>query len=82
MILTLSELKDKEVINLCDGKRLGLVCDAEFDSSSGAICSLLLPGKLCIPGIRKGGAIKIPWGCIDRIGKDLILVRLDLPKKQ
>ena len=31
---TLSQLKEKEVINVCDGRRLGQVCDLEFDTDS------------------------------------------------
>ena len=29
MVISFSDLSDKEVINLCDGKRLGYVCDIE-----------------------------------------------------
>ena len=32
-----SELKEKEVINICDGKRLGSICDLEIDSMTGKI---------------------------------------------
>ena len=80
--MTFSELRDKEVINLCNGKRMGYVCDVEFDSDCGKICALLLPARLFGVGFKKGSLAptRIPWSCIDCIGKDLILVKLDALK--
>ena len=47
-ICTFTELKNKEVINVCDGRRLGYVCDLETDVECGRIISSLMPseGKL------------------------------------
>ena len=36
-------LQEKEVINICDGRRLGCVCDLEMDAISGKICTLIIP---------------------------------------
>ena len=36
-------LQEKEVINICDGRRLGCVCDLELDAISGKICTLIIP---------------------------------------
>jgi YlmC/YmxH family sporulation protein len=36
-------LKDKEVISVTDGRRLGFVIDAEIDHSNGRILSIILP---------------------------------------
>ncbi len=72
-----SELRSKEVIDLKSGMRLGGVCDAEIDPCAGNICALIVPG----PG-RAGGLFGreddfvIPWGCIKRLGDDIILVEL------
>ena len=37
------ELREKEVINLCDGARLGTPCDFEFDVCDGKITALIVP---------------------------------------
>ena len=42
--MRISELKRMEVINICDGKRLGFVGDVEFDKCSGKIECLIVPG--------------------------------------
>lgn len=80
MTLTFSELRDKEVINVCDGKRMGFVCDLEIDPENGRICALILPPRSFLASFKKGSAVHIPFGCIRQIGRDLILVELGLPK--
>ena len=45
MISYFSELRYKEVIDVHTGKRLGYVCDAEFDETEGRLISLITPGK-------------------------------------
>ncbi|MDF2500738.1 MAG: sporulation protein YlmC/YmxH family [Anaerosporomusa subterranea] len=66
----------KEVINIADGARLGIVeeCDLGFDSRTGKIESLLLPGRgglLQLFGECKGAVI--PWQSIRRIGDEVII---------
>lgn len=71
-------LREKEVINICDGRRLGFVCDLEIDIFSGKICTLIIPED----GARwnlfcKERLFFVPWRCIKRIGDDIILVEVD-----
>ena len=42
-----SELREKEVINICDGRRLGFVCDVEIEMPAGKICTLIIPAENC-----------------------------------
>lgn len=73
MIVSFSDISDKEVVNLCDGKRLGYVCDADIDTECGKIIRLALPAKSGLfPGKNR---IYIRWDNIERIGEDIILVR-------
>jgi len=76
MIYTYCELKEKAVINICNGKHLGYISDVEIDVRNGQILRLVLPicGKLfSVFGTKN--IVYIPWSCIDRIGDDTILVR-------
>ena len=41
--MRMSQLREKEVINICDGERLGNVCDVDFEKKTGRICSLIIP---------------------------------------
>ena len=72
---TFSALRDKEVICTSTGMRLGFVSDAEFDSATGTITALIVPGKLKYLGIKREKEIRIPWNAIRQIGSDLILVQ-------
>lgn len=72
-----SELKQKEVINICDCKILGCVSDINIDVCTGCVLDLIVPGpgKLC--GIF-GREIEyiIPWKRVKQIGEDIILVEV------
>ncbi len=75
-ITTLDALKNKEVINICDGKRLGFVCDGQLDLSCGRMISIIVPGECNFLGFSRGDNILIPWECIERIGDDIIIVKV------
>lgn len=76
----MSNMREKEVINLKDGCRLGAVCDVEFDACSGNIISLIIFGKGKLFGILGHcDDIKICWDEIKVIGDDTILVDIELP---
>ena len=75
------ELKQKEVINVCDGCRIGFLTYLEFDSCYGRILALIIPvenGKMW--NIFGGGNKQyyIPWKCIKKIGDDIILIESSL----
>jgi len=70
-----SELRKKDVINVCDCKKLGRVVDMEIDECRGQICKLIVGkgGKFC--GFLVADCdIVIPIGDVKQIGPDIILV--------
>ncbi len=72
------ELRQKEVINCCNCKRLGYVADIEFDICKGCIHAIIVPvpGKICgIFGSER--EFVIPYSCIKQIGPDIILVEIN-----
>lgn len=73
---TLDALKNREVINVCDGKRLGFVCDGQLDLQTGRLISIIVPGECNFLGMSRGDDILIPWECIERIGDDIIIVKV------
>lgn len=72
----IGDLQDKEVINVCDGRRLGFICDVEADVCSGKITAIIVPGCSRSLWQKKSDRIRIPWDRICRVGNDLILVQL------
>lgn len=72
-------LRQKEVINICDGARLGFVCDVEIDTTCGRVVSIIVPGPAKFFGIFGcDREYRIPWCDIKRIGEDIILVDVRL----
>ena len=73
------DFKHKEVINICDGKRLGFVQDVCADLETGRITSIIVPGgtNKLMSLFSSNNDIVIPWNKIKCIGDDLILVELD-----
>lgn len=75
MNCSITELRNKEVINAKNGCRLGYVSDVEIDTCSGCIVSIIIWGKGKCLGLLKGGEdLKIFWKDIEVIGDDTILV--------
>ena len=76
--MTFSELRDKEVINICDGRRYGHLIDLELNEQACAV-ALIVPcqtgWKSVLKRVREG--FVIPWNRVRRIGDDVILVELD-----
>ena len=73
-----SDMRQKEVINITDGKRLGFVYDVEINLTSGIIESVIVPGNGKFLGIfGKNDDYIIPWDHIKKIGDDIILVDLE-----
>ncbi len=68
--------KQKEVINLLDGRRLGYVQDVEADFSTGEITAIVVPGTSKMFSMGNKGDITIPWNKIKKIGDDIILVEI------
>ena len=70
-----SELKQKEVINISDGRRLGLVSDMEINMETGNLEAIVIPaGGKFLGFFSKENDIVISWSSIKKIGIDVILV--------
>lgn len=75
--MRLCELREKEVINTCDCKRLGCVVDIILDICNGRIESIIIPGPGKICGfLGSDSEYIIPFECIKKIGEDIILVEI------
>ncbi len=75
MSLKYTDLTCKEVICISDGRRLGFVSDVRIEMPAGKILSIVVPGKGRLWGLLScRDDFIIPWGCIKRIGPDIVLV--------
>ena len=75
--MRLSDLQSKDIVNTIDGKNIGNIIDVKINEETGAIVSLVVePNKKMIPFMNRGVDTEIYWKNIERIGEDVILVRL------
>lgn len=77
--MSLSELRTKDVVNTCDGRRLGKVMDIEFCEKDGVVQAIVVPGEFNMLQMFRGEkcGIVIPWNRICKIGDDVILVNIE-----
>ncbi|QDX95161.1 YlmC/YmxH family sporulation protein [Brevibacillus laterosporus] len=79
-MVKISEFQTKEVVNIIDGKRLGQISDLEIDLKVGRVEAIVVPGEGRFFGLFAGSNEHvIPWRNIVKIGKDVVLVRLEEP---
>ena len=75
-MLNTDEIRNKEVINIFDGKSLGYVYDIEINLQAGTIDGIVLPGSRGIFNLFGKGEedIVIKWSDVKTVGDDVILV--------
>lgn len=72
------DFKHKEVINIKNAQKLGLVQDVTADLNSGNITSIIVPGtsSKLFGFFKSTEEISIPWTSIKCIGEEIILVEI------
>ena len=74
MYISFVDIREKEVINIFDGKKLGHIIDIVFDSASGQVQGVVVPGIKKF--MRKSEDIFVPISNLKKIGEDVLLIRL------
>jgi len=78
VVVKISELRLRDVINVLDGKRLGTIKDIEIDLEAGKVRALVLPGNNRLLSIwGRNEEVIVPWEKIIKIGIDVILVEVN-----
>jgi YlmC/YmxH family sporulation protein len=82
MTCCFEDLRNKEIIHLKTGSKIGYVDDVVFETRTAKVCDLIVHGRARFFGLfgREEDCV-IPWGDIDIIGEDTILVSCDLPHR-
>lgn len=74
--MRLSDLQNKDIVNVLDGKKIGSIIDINIDSS-GNMKGLVVEENHSFPSFLKNkGEIEIAWEKIEKIGEDVILVNI------
>jgi len=78
-MLSTDKLKNREVINIRDGKSLGYIYDIEVNLEKGTIEGIVIPGERGFFRFRAGKTedLMIKWDRIRTIGDDVVLVDVE-----
>ena len=72
--MRLSEIQNKDVINLNSGMKVGNIIDIKINSETGKLESLILEKKKFSSIFNSNDEIEIYWTQINKVGEDVILV--------
>ena len=81
--MRLKELIGKEIVNISDGFRLGVIGDSDLliDPNTGKIEAIVIPDNNAFwSSWFDSKNLTIPWTAIKKIGKEIIVV--EIPLKQ
>lgn len=75
VLISLEELRYKEVISITDGSRYGYVGDVTFDLENGQVRELIVPGPRRFFGLfgRKESSV-FRWESVKRFGEETVLI--------
>lgn len=77
--MRLSDLQNKNIVNILDGRNIGNIIDVKINEVSGSIDSFIIePNKNFFKIFSKGDDTEIKWSSITKIGEDVILVKLSI----
>lgn len=74
--MRISDLQDKDVVNISDGKKIGNIIDINIDLNGNA-SEIVVESNHFFQTLFTGKVIEIKWNRIEKIGKDVILVNID-----
>ena len=74
--MRLSELQNKTIINLIDGKNIGNIIDLKIDEKGNTVGLIVEKHRFFISYFTSKKEFSIKWDQIEKIGEDVILVRV------
>lgn len=76
--MRLSDLQSKDVINITDGKKIGNIIDVKLENNGIMQSIIIEKSKFFVSMFTNKDEIEITWEQIQKIGEDVILVKLNL----
>ena len=74
--MRLSDLQNKDVVNLVDGKKIGNIIDVDIDREGKMAELIVEKSKFFVSMFSSKDEIGIKWSQIEKIGEDVILVKI------
>ena len=78
--MRLTELVGKEIVNIFNGARLGVVADSDitFDAESGHVHAIIFPRRSNFLRLwMEQPLMEIPWSAVRKVGTEVIVVEVN-----
>lgn len=75
--MLLSDLQNKDIVNITNGKKIGNIIDAKFNVNNGLIEKIIVEPSKGVFSL-KNNTLEINYNMIKKIGEDVILVDYNL----
>ena len=76
--MRLSDLQSKDVVNVVDGKKVGNIIDANINMEGHLESLIVEKSKFFVSMFSSANEIEVRWPQIEKIGEDVILVKIIL----
>lgn len=76
--MRLSELQNKDVVNIIDGRKIGNIIDVNINLEGKMEGLIVEKSKFLISIFSNKDEIEIKWNQIEKIGEDVIIVKINL----
>ena len=73
--MRLSDLQDKDIVNISDGKKIGSIIDVNKDEEGSMKSLVVEESKFTL--FNNKNEMEVLWKQIEKIGEDVILVKID-----
>ena len=73
--MRLSDLQDKDIVNISDGKKIGSIIDVNIDEEGSMKSLVVEESKFTL--FNNKNEMVVLWKQIEKIGEDVILVKID-----
>lgn len=74
--MRLSDLQDKDIVNVLDGRKIGNIIDVSINENGSMIGLIVEKNKFFSSFFSGNGEVEITWNHIKKIGEDVILVEM------
>ncbi len=74
--MKISDLQEKDVVDIKDGKKIGNIIDISIDRN-GNLFGITVEKYRFFFSLFTNNTVELKWSQIEKIGKDVILVNLD-----
>ena len=76
--MRLSDLQNKDIVNIQDGKKIGNIVDIKINEQGAMEGLVVEQTKFFISMFTSHNEIEVKWNQIEKIGEDVILVNFNI----